>query len=225
MNRKRHFLKLEKIYALYDKIISPYHLSCRKHCMLCCTRNVTLTTLEGARLFEHMETINQTSLIERVKDGISKNRFVPKATTNQIADYCIGGVELPEEEIDPAWGVCPLLEGDICPVYNARPFGCRCLVSEHDCGKKGFAGIDPYILTINDIFLQHIEHLDQQGMTGNLSDVLLFIESKTQNSPCPPEVSTPDKLIRNHPLRALMVPPEYRKRVRPVLDSLQRILT
>ena len=183
-----------------------------------------MTTLEGHKLFKYMGTSDKTGLLECVKDSMSEKRFYPKVTTNQIVQHCIAGTEIPEEDVDPAWGMCPLLETDVCPVYEARPFGCRCLVSEHDCGNTGFAGIDPYILTINDIFLQHIEHLDHQGMTGNLSDVLVFIQAETRRSSSQHTISIPDNLIRNHQIRALMIPPEYRNRVSPILESLRAIL-
>jgi len=225
LNRTEKLLMLEKIYALYDNVISQYHVACKKHCMACCTRNVTLTTLEGAKLVEYIEMSGQINLFELVKNSISQKRFFPKITTNRIAHYCVSGKEIPDEEIDPAWGVCPLLKTDICPVYEARPFGCRCLISEEDCAKTGYARIDPYILTINDIFLQHIEHLDHHGMTGNLSDILLFIESGAKKGCSANEVFVPDTLIRNHQLRMLMIPPEYRNRVKPILETLKNILS
>lgn len=225
MNRTEKLLMLDKIYALYDNVISQYHVACKKHCMVCCTRNVTLTTLEGAKLVEYIEMSGQINLFELVKNSISQKRFIPMITTNRIAHYCVSGKEIPDEEIDPAWGVCPLLKTDICPVYDARPFGCRCLISEDDCAKTGYARIDPYILTINDIFLQHIEHLDHHGMTGNLSDILLFIESGTKKGCSANEVFVPDTLIRNCQLRMLMIPPEYRNRVKPILESLKKIMS
>lgn len=225
MNRTEKLLMLDEIYALYDNVISKYRIACKKHCMACCTRNVTLTTIEGAKLVEYIEMSGQKNLFEFVKNSLSQKRFFPKITTNRIADYCACGREIPDEEIDPAWGVCPLLKTDICPVYDARPFGCRCLISEDDCAKTGYARIDPYILTINDIFLQHIEHLDHQGMTGNLSDILLFIESGKKKGCSTNGVSVPDTLIRNHQLRMLMIPPEYRNRVKPILESLKKIMS
>jgi Fe-S-cluster containining protein len=225
LKRTEKLLKLDRIYELYDNVISQHQFACKKHCTACCTRNVILTTLEGTKLVEYMKMSGQTSLIELVKNSISKNRFRPKITTNRIAQYCVSGREIPDEEVDPAWGKCPLLKADLCPVYDARPFGCRCLVSEDDCAKTGYARIDPYILTINDIFLQHIEHLDHQGMTGNLSDILLFIESKTKKDHSKNEISYPDVLIRNHQIQVLMIPPEYRNRVKPILETLKNILS
>jgi hypothetical protein len=36
----------------------------------------------------------------------------------------------------------------------------------------------PFVITVNNLFLQYIEHIDFHGCSGNLSDVLLFLKSK-----------------------------------------------
>ncbi len=224
MDITEKLLILDNIYKIYGDFMSGQHFACKKYCTACCTRNVTLTTLEGAMLVEYMEMSGQTSLFGFVKSSVSRKRFCPEITTNQIAQFCIQGEEISDEEIDPAWGKCPLLEKDACPVYDARPFGCRCLVSKTDCRKTGYAEIDPVVLTINDIFLQHIEHLDHQGLTGNLSDIMLFLEPGKKRNHYAHRDTAADRLIQNHPLRVLMIPPEYRNRIKPILESLKNIL-
>ena len=137
---------------------------------------------------------------------------------------CAAGIDPPEEE-QPASGTCPFLSDDLCPLYRARPFGCRCLVSRHDCGKHGYADIDDFVLSVNTVVLQTIEHMDAAGCSGNMLDVLEVMAGQ-ENRQAYKEgkldcAST--GLIANQPLKILMIPPEHRTRMEPILKSLQEI--
>jgi Fe-S-cluster containining protein len=215
---------LDEIYKIYDDAVSGWSFFCKKQCALCCTQNVTLTTLEGERIVRHIQTSGQNHLFDVVRKNTSQKRFRPETTTNRIAELCALGEEIPDETIDPASGTCPLLENDLCLVYEERPFGCRCLVSKNDCRKTGYAEIDPFILTINDIFIQHIEHLDHQGMTGNFCDIIALLQPVENQSHNIHRNASRDTLIQNRPIRVLMIPPEHRDKVRPVIESLKKIL-
>ena len=70
------------------------------------------------------------------------------------------------------------MEDSQCPLYLLRPFGCRCLVSRHDCGNKGYAEIEDFVLSVNTIFMQTIEHVDLNGCTGNMIDVITTMASE-----------------------------------------------
>jgi hypothetical protein len=46
------------------------------------------------------------------------------------------------------------------------------MVSKRCCSETGFAEMDPVVMTVNDVFMQFIEHLDTGGFSGNFTDVL-----------------------------------------------------
>ena len=81
------------------------------------------------------------------------------------------------------------------------------------------------MLSVNTVFLQSIEHLDADGCTGNLLDMLGVMASEKNrryyenNSFRCSNVG----LIPNQPLKVLMIPPEHRTRMQPILQSLREI--
>ncbi|MBU4185509.1 MAG: hypothetical protein KKC23_04795 [Proteobacteria bacterium] len=214
---------LNQIYKIYDAATESLEVACQKYCSTCCTRNVTMTSLEGYKIADHLIENSKSELFKKIKAKSYKKRFQPKITTNKIADLCIQGKEIPDEEIDSSWGSCPLLINDECPIYMVRPFNCRCMVSKTNCVDK--AEMDPFVLTVNNVFLQYIEHIDQHGFSGNLTDVLLFMESKDNMKSYIMEVlKNPGKeLIKNLPMSILFIPPEHRQQIKPIINSLQTI--
>nr|NJM04649.1 hypothetical protein [Desulfobacula sp.] len=167
---------LKRTYDLYHETLAGLDAEpvCREKCACCCTCNVTLTSLEAGFLMDSLGDEKKKDLLSRIEQKFPVARYIPRMTTNGFARLCMEDREVPEEENDPAFGVCPLLEDDLCTVYEARPFGCRALLSEAHCGREGFARVPPLVLTLNTLFLQVIEHLDQDGFSGNLSDMAAF---------------------------------------------------
>lgn len=216
---------LDQIYRVYDDFTGKLDLACQKHCAHCCTCNVTVTTLEGYRIARHLLSSGQSSLFEKLQSVLGSKRFQPVITTNKLAQLCALGKDLPLESSDPAWGSCPLLKNDKCIVYSRRPFGCRCMVSKHDCQEAGYAEMDPLVLTVNNVCLQYIEHIDAYGFTGNLSDVLAVTakEQNLQKYKSSKLKVAGTSLIANQPIKVLMIPPEHRLEVKPILDSLNSI--
>jgi hypothetical protein len=215
---------LDHIYRVYENFISEYEVACRRGCDRCCTRNVILTTLEAYKISTHLIESGQESLLERLSAVIDGPRFIPRVTTNGLAEICMRGEDPPEEASDPAWGPCPLLDDGQCPLYAVRPFGCRCMVSARRCDDAGFAEMDPFLVTVNNVMLQYIEHIDRDGCSGNLADLLVFMssgENRRRYRDGGPE-GLPAGLIRNRAIRALMVPPRHRERIMPVMKSLER---
>jgi hypothetical protein len=88
------------------------------------------------------------------------------------------------------------------------------MMSQVDCRKTGFAQVPPLALTIINIFLQYIEHLDHQGFSGNLSDMLAVhlehFEIAEKRQGC----------IENMKMKGLLIPPEHRSQVGPLLKQL-----
>ena len=218
---------LDQLYALYDEFTGGRHIACKQFCADCCTCNVTLTRLEAARIMAALDEKSKHTLRKKLQNPLLSPRFIPKITINRLADICTQGGDPPEEEIDPAWGPCPLLENNACPIYDVRPFGCRCMTSFQKCSDTGAADMDDFTLTVNHIFLQTIEHMDKNGYFGNLSDVLadMLADAPTDPTSAPEDSAGPHSpcLIRNSPLRALLIPPEHREKIQPTLVALRAI--
>jgi len=224
MDLNNKLAALDQIYQIYDNFVCGLDLACRKHCAHCCTTGVTLTTIEGYKTFKKMESEGDAHWTEKNEQASKKPHFQLKITTNQLANMYAKGIEPPVEE-NTGWDTCPFLTGDLCPLYTARPFGCRCLVSRHDCGKEGYAEIDDFVLSANTLFLQTIEHMDAGGCTGNLLDILgvMALKGNRQAYAEGKLKCLSAGLIANQPLKVLMIPPEHRSRMEPILKSLRNI--
>lgn len=215
---------LDKIYRIYDDFAGTLNIACRRYCSLCCTVNVTMTTLEGCKIAAGVASNEKRDLFVKIRYAASQQRFQPLETINMLAERCLEGVDLPEE-VNTFPGECPLLFNNDCTVYNERPFGCRCFVSRQNCAESGSATVDDFVLTVNNIFLQVIEHVDAGGFSGNLTDVLFFLENmEYRNNLLSSKMIKPSSvLIKNHHLKILMIPPEHRQEVQPVLDALNKL--
>ena len=217
---------LDQLYSLFDDFAGTKTLACKRQCATCCTCNMTLTTLEGYKIISLLDARIKATLVRHIYNAVEQKRFKPQVTTNQMARHCMTGQEIPEEIIDPAWGSCPFLSEKECPIYPIRPFGCRCMMSKTICAETGYAEMDRFTLTVVNLFNQFIEHLDQDGMTGNLIDVLMFLDDGKNL-----KIYHLDKtdiaaegLIPNSPIPVLMIPPEHRERVEPLLKVLKKLL-
>jgi hypothetical protein len=217
---------LKALYAIHDDFMADLDsLACRLHCDTCCTQNVTMTTLEGRYLLDGLLRDKRQRLIDAVRTPVDQPRFRPVITTNTLARYCIEGREPPEEIQPEQTRPCPLLVDRACPFYSRRPFGCRCFVSRRLCGDHGYADVDDWVLTANTVFLQTIENLDRPGCFGNFSDVILALDSwdkQKKDDPPPPTCETAG-LLPNQPTPALMVPPEHRKKIQPLLQAIRAL--
>ena len=223
MNLNHKLSVLNEIYAVYDQFSSSLTVSCVKGCAACCTRNVTLTTLEGHYIIRYIASNSQKHLLKKLKMNKDQRRFRPEITINGLARFYLEGKEAPSEDY-PLEGRCPLLENDVCTIYPARPFGCRCFISHTDCRKTGVADVSPFTLTVNHLFMQFIEHVDADGLFGNLTDILLHLTPHTDvNSKKDGTPSTAHALITNRPIPMLLVPPEHQHRIAPILSRLRAI--
>jgi len=225
MTFQRKLQILHQLYDIYASYTDSLDLACRQHCCRCCTRNVTLTSLEATSLLDSLDPADKNRLLRRVQSNTSLERYQPRITTNEMAERCARGEALPEESCDPDWGPCPLLENRNCPIYPLRPFACRCLISRSSCEKTGYADVDEFSLTVNSIFLQVIEHLDRGGCTGNFTDILLYL-SKLEHMRAYRQgrlECNAGNLVRNRSLKILMIPPGHRTTAAPILQRLQRL--
>ncbi|MDY0220037.1 MAG: hypothetical protein RBR67_02760 [Desulfobacterium sp.] len=207
--------QLSRLYELYDRFIGATEFVCHRGCSVCCTCNVTLTSLEVDYIRYRLGPRGTELVMERVTNNLSPQRFQPGTTLNGFARACMEGCEMQDEENDPGWGSCPLLSNGMCTIYPVRPFGCRSLNSMEDCAVNGAAIISPFTLTVNNVFMQYIEHMDCNGVSGNLSDMFLVLAG--DNLPVFPIT------IKNQRLEGVMVPPEHRQRVGPLLQEIMAV--
>jgi Fe-S-cluster containining protein len=221
--------RLKSIYAVYDEFTAGIDRACRKHCASCCTCNVTGTTLEGWLICNRLAsaTTDHAAFLEKLSETGFAGRFQPRVTINDMVALCMQGKDLPDERNDPAAGNCPLIEGDTCSIYAMRPFGCRAMLSTVDCTGRQEAHMPPLILSTNNIVMQYIETLDRPGASGNLIDILLFLSDPVQrrayeNRQCP---QWPQPLQPNRSFPALMIPPEHRTALQPLLKALKDAVT
>ncbi|UCF90974.1 MAG: hypothetical protein JSW39_22230 [Desulfobacterales bacterium] len=215
---------LGQVFHLYDQFAATLDVACKIDCADCCTANVTLTTLEGYRIIDHLISSGNLGIIQKIRAAPPRNRFHPQITTNRLAALCAEG-RTPPDEGHAAWGPCPLLTSSQCPLYMVRPFGCRCFVSRRDCGEIGFAEMDDFVLTVNTVFLQTIEHMDARGCSGNFADILQVMASGANRRAYAHDTlnCSANRLIPNHPLKILIIPPQHRAKIAPILQALRRI--
>ena len=78
---------------------------------------------------------------------------------------------------------------------------------------------------MNTIFLQYIEHIDAPGFSGNLTDILIFMETEKNRYAYKTDklINPAAGFIANQPINVLMVPPEHRIKVKPILNALHDI--
>jgi hypothetical protein len=222
MSLSQRLTVLNKIYRLYDDFADDLNIACQKYCAACCTPDVTMTTLEGYLIADHFISKGRTDLFTHIRTAISDRRFKPQTTFNRLALLCAKGDDPPREAHKESNENCLLLTKNLCPIYPLRPFGCRCLTSKHDCSQTGYAQVDPLVITVNTVYLQIIEHIDSTGFSGNLADILLLMAGKENRDHY--RMNTLKHLgadfVPNMPIKVLMVPPEHRDQVKPILKTL-----
>jgi len=216
---------LEKMYDIYKDFVRDDDFACQKRCAHCCTRNVTLTTLEGYYLLNHLDSTTRIELMQKLTRQENVKRFIPQITINRMADMCARDEALPEEENDEHWGRCPVLDHNLCPIYIQRPFGCRCMVSRQNCGSVGYADVPSWVISVNNILMQYIEHIDAGGFSGNFTDIMLFLNNQKNFDDYAKDRlgACPKPLLNNQPVYILMVPPEDRPRIEPLLKAIRSI--
>lgn len=216
---------LKQIYQTYHDFSKAWPVACEKFCADCCTRNVTVTSLEASLMLAHIKDNGLEHLVGNLTSQRHRLRYQPLATTNQIAVMYAKGETPPDEESDPSWSPCPFLIDNACSIYPARPFGCRCFLSAEKCMVTGHAVVDPFYMSVHTVVLQTIEHVDAGGGTGNLTDMIHWLSASDHLDDYYQQgLKHPlDNILPNRPLSILMVPESDRHRIQPFLAALQRI--
>jgi Fe-S-cluster containining protein len=225
MQLKSKLEALNRVYEIYNEFSATLDLACKEKCAHCCTTNVAMTTLEGYKIVDDLIATGQLDVIDRLKGTEEMPRFQPLLTTNRMAELCAADAKVPQEDTADEWQDCCLLTDSLCTIYDLRPFGCRCFVSRRNCGDTGYADIDDFTASVNTVFLQVIEHLDATGCSGNLIDLLQIMASEDNRRAYEKgELNCEDSgLIVNWELKVLMIPPEHRTKIEPILQQLREI--
>jgi Fe-S-cluster containining protein len=213
---------LNQIYALYNDFSKGLSMACRRGCSMCCTQNVTMTTLEGCGIIEYLRCNDEEALLSLAHATPRSEWYRPMITTNDFALFCLKGDDPPEEQNDYSGFACRFLSNNECVIYDARPFGCRCFFSTQACETEACAVIDPFLLTVNTVFLQFIEHIDTGGFFGNLNDILALLASGDRNNLANNSLHL-STLPRNRSIPGLLISPEHQERMEPILRDLRRI--
>jgi Fe-S-cluster containining protein len=230
METARRLDALKRVNALYDRLFAEEPTACRPGCRHCCTTRVVATTLEGFGIWEALAPGEAERLAGRLAAASGLPRARMRETVNALAARCADeegdpGEEAEEGRPEEGSAACPLIAGELCSIYALRPFGCRGFVSRRTCAAGGAAEVDDFRLAVNSVFLQVIEHLDAGGCSGNLLDVLAALREpgRRREYAAGRLHCSGSGLTANRPLAVLMVPPELRERIAPVLKALRAI--
>ncbi len=216
---------LQNIYQLFDRFCAPFDTACQKGCAQCCTANVTLTTLEGLLILDHLTANSLEPALRALEQTAARARFQPTLTINDLAELCARDQDPPDEGADPGAGACPLRAGDLCTIYAVRPLGCRAMQSRTHCAQTGAADMPELILTAANLFPQFIEAIDITGLTGNLSDILLYLSVPAQRAHYESgQKAASDHLPANRAIPVLMIPPEHRPQMQPLIEDIKRMV-
>ena len=213
---------LNQIYALYNDFSKALSMACRRGCSMCCTQNVTMTTLEGRRIIEYLRSNDEETLLSLAHGTPRSEWYRPTITTNDFALFCLKGEAPPKEQNNCSGIACTFLSNSECMIYEVRPFGCRCFFSTQACETEACAVIDPFLLTVNTVFLQFIEQIDKGGFFGNLNDVLALLASGDRNN-LRNNSAHLRSLSQNRGIPGLLITPEHQERMEPILRDLKRI--
>jgi Fe-S-cluster containining protein len=214
----------DDLMQIHDRFCVPFGAACRKGCTACCTDKVVVTTLEGLAVVELLERAGPADWTARLAPAPGQQWFRPLQTINQWAEQCLADNE-PEEDggPEPDTGICPFLIAAACPIYAVRPLACRAMLSRTNCTPGGAAEMPEEVLALNTVFMQYLEAIDRPGLSGNLLDVLRFLaDPQNRQAYLAGRIDcVPEGLLPNRSLPALMVPPEQREGLRPVIHELQ----
>jgi len=214
---KRQFLK--KLYDLHDHLTHGWKLACKKCCSDCCTDHIFMTGLEGLLIIEYLNAKNIQDFLHQAI--LPDKRYHPKTTINQEAWLALQDKPIPEPEDTPL-NSCIFLTNDQCSIYPVRPMSCRTMVSTLPCHSAGHATMTSFQLSAATLFYQFIEMLDLGGYYGNYLNILemLITPPETQSIQL---IMTKTSLLRNHRIHHVMMPPEHRETLIPVMNEIQNV--
>lgn len=201
----QQILLLQTIYAAFSEWSSRFSFACHKGCATCCTRSVTMTTLEGQGIMAYLAANGRQAELAAPAFQPSPDRTTRLTTNGFVAAHLRG--EAVEEGDHWDLRPCPFLADNTCTIYPVRPFGCRLFASLTSCAKNGAAEMPPGYLAASTIMLQLIEHLDNNGRWGTLAEIVAGLAGKGEagtfgepTAPVPGFLIAPDERAAIEPL-------------------------
>lgn len=207
-------LMLTTLYDTFAQWADTFAFVCRKGCATCCTRSVTMTSLEGDGIIAFLAETGRLSELAAPAFQPTQSRTVPRTTNAFVAAHLRGEAV---EEAD-SWDLrpCPFLKEDSCSIYPVRPFGCRLFASQDPCAASGAAEMPPGYLAGATVLLQYIEHLDNNGRWGTMVELLAGLNAGQAERYGEPTA----------PIPGFLIAPDERALVEPLLhDLLAREIT
>jgi len=201
-------LLLATLYNAFAEWADTFAFACRKGCATCCTRSVTMTSLEGDEILAFLAEADRLSELDAPAFQPATNRMA-QATTNAFVAAHLRGESVEEAE---SWDLrpCPFLKEESCSIYPARPFGCRLFASLDPCATDGAAEMPPGYLAGATALLQYIEHLDSEGRWGSMVELLAELTAGQADGYGEPTA----------PIPGFLIAPDERALVEPLLRGL-----
>ena len=208
---------LHTIYEIYAGWIERGPLVCRKGCADCCTRSVSLSSLEGLVIADFIKKNNRDVWLRAKLASTVPGKGSGAPTMNQFAAACLRQQEM-DADLDSGWDFtpCVFLENNCCTIYGVRPFGCRSFGSLVRCAETGTAEMAPIHLAVNTVFTQIIEQLSSGwGYWGNMADIMTGLSGAEYGREA-------GNLEPAQPVPGFLLAPQEKKVVHDLLRQLQR---
>lgn len=221
MAMKKQILKI--IYSAFDSWSAQFDLACRKGCPICCTQDVSITAPEGELLFDFIiKEFGPERLLKKLDGNLL--HWPLSQTTNEYAKACLAGKEIAIKE-ERRGGVCPFLDNNVCSVYEARPFSCRCFASTRVCSSNTNALLPSEHLSAATAVSQIIEHLGQFSLWGNMLDILYLQAAASSTMKIDDNEQENIKRARSNclkaqPLPGFLIEEGVAERVIPLLEQI-----
>jgi len=212
---------LKKIYEIHDQLTQKWALACKIFCSDCCTDRVLMTGLEGILIVEYLQAQNLNDIFQQVQTISPDKRYHPKTTINQEARLALNDQPIPEPEESPVH-LCPFLTNDQCSIYPVRPMSCRTMMSSTACNKTGQAIMTSFQMSVASLFYQFIEMLDIGGYYGNYLNILEMLTTSPETHSIQ-LVLIKSSLLKNQRVYQVMMPPEHREELIPIMDTIQNV--
>jgi Fe-S-cluster containining protein len=204
---------LQIIYSCFANWADRVAHACRKGCSTCCTQSVTMTAEEGKFIMGYLRRNEMLgSLTDFLNQGLPSHELT--CTTNEYAGACLQGRSI-DPGVNPHDRTCPFLRKDLCSIYPARPFSCRCFASQVVCGRGVSASVPDYYLSGATAVSQIIEHLDQGKPWGNMLHLLAILSGH-------PADQIPDQIrsLTSRPLPGFLISDTDYPHVAPLIEDI-----
>jgi Fe-S-cluster containining protein len=206
----RHQL-LTALHETFAEWSGRFSFVCRNGCATCCTRSVTMTSLEGEVILAFLAESDRLAELAAPAFAPAASRLdrMAQCTTNTFVAAHLNGESVQEAE---SWDLrpCPFLREESCSIYPVRPFGCRLFASLDPCAASGVAEMPPGYLAGATTLLQCIEHLDSSGRWGTMVELLAGMHTGQADGYGEPTA----------PIPGFLIAPEERALVEPLLEEL-----